>query len=215
MVYLSVWIPARNVLTGGEWITSPLRRGSGAELSRMIVSSSALVVSSASSPTTSRAWASSPASFSLDLSATPTASSSWRSRRYRAHGRDDQRRPHRRGPVVIMAICSADHASSPWPRWRPSDRCDRPAAGQPLLRLCQARPRLAGAARRAPRDNVAWTGYSIFAIFFIAISLQGILVSIAGPAPNYDMQRILAAKTPRESALMSASSRPPSSPRCG
>ncbi len=27
---------------------------------------------------------------------------------------------------------------------------------------------------------------------------KGILVSVAGPAPNYDMQRILAARSPKE-----------------
>jgi Na+/proline symporter len=32
---------------------------------------------------------------------------------------------------------------------------------------------------------------------------KGILVSIAGPAPNYDMQRILATRSPREAAKMS------------
>jgi len=33
---------------------------------------------------------------------------------------------------------------------------------------------------------------------------KGILVSIAGPAPNYDMQRVLAARSPRQASLMSA-----------
>ena len=32
---------------------------------------------------------------------------------------------------------------------------------------------------------------------------KGVLVSAAGPAPNYDMQRILATRSPREAALMS------------
>jgi Na+/proline symporter len=32
---------------------------------------------------------------------------------------------------------------------------------------------------------------------------KGVLVSMAGPAPNYDMQRILAAKNPKEASLMS------------
>ena len=32
---------------------------------------------------------------------------------------------------------------------------------------------------------------------------KGVLVSMAGPAPNYDMQRILAAKSPKEAAMMS------------
>jgi Na+/proline symporter len=38
----------------------------------------------------------------------------------------------------------------------------------------------------------------------MAMLFKGILVSVAGPAPNYDMQRILAAKNPREASYMSA-----------
>jgi len=34
--------------------------------------------------------------------------------------------------------------------------------------------------------------------------LKGVLQSLAGPAPNYDMQRILSAKTPKEASKMSA-----------
>jgi SSS family solute:Na+ symporter len=52
-------------------------------------------------------------------------------------------------------------------------------------------------------NNVAEDGYSMFGLFFMAMVCKGILVSIAGPAPNYDMQRILAARTPREACLMS------------
>ena len=32
---------------------------------------------------------------------------------------------------------------------------------------------------------------------------KGMLISMAGPAPNYDMQRILSAKNPREASMMS------------
>ena len=32
---------------------------------------------------------------------------------------------------------------------------------------------------------------------------KGVLVSAAGPAPNYDMQKILSTRSPREAALMS------------
>lgn len=52
-------------------------------------------------------------------------------------------------------------------------------------------------------QNVEGDGYSLFGLFFMAMVCKGILVSIAGPAPNYDMQRILAARTPREAGLMS------------
>ena len=32
---------------------------------------------------------------------------------------------------------------------------------------------------------------------------KGILISAAGPAPNYDMQRVLSCKNPREASMMS------------
>ena len=45
---------------------------------------------------------------------------------------------------------------------------------------------------------------SMFSLFFLLMICKGVLVSMAGSAPNYDMQRILAAKNPREASLMSA-----------
>ena len=35
--------------------------------------------------------------------------------------------------------------------------------------------------------------------------LKGIFMSMAGPAPNYDMQKILSCKSPKEAAMMSGS----------
>ena len=46
-------------------------------------------------------------------------------------------------------------------------------------------------------------GYSLFSIFFMMMLFKGMLLSLAGPAPNYDMQKILATRSPREAALMS------------
>ena len=43
----------------------------------------------------------------------------------------------------------------------------------------------------------------MFGAFFLMMVFKGVLVSMAGPAPNYDMQRILAAKSPKEAAMMS------------
>lgn len=45
---------------------------------------------------------------------------------------------------------------------------------------------------------------SMFGLFFMVMVFKGILSSMAGTAPNYDMQRVLAAKNPREASLMSA-----------
>ncbi len=55
-------------------------------------------------------------------------------------------------------------------------------------------------------DKIAGNGFDIegaFGAFFMMMLFKGVLVSMAGPCPNYDMQRILATKTPKESALMS------------
>lgn len=52
--------------------------------------------------------------------------------------------------------------------------------------------------------KIASDGYSLFGIFFMLMLFKGILASIAGPAPNYDMQKILSTKSPREAAKMSA-----------
>jgi Na+/proline symporter len=53
--------------------------------------------------------------------------------------------------------------------------------------------------------KIASDGYNLFTIFFMMMIFKGVLVSLAGPAPNYDMQKILSTKSPREAALMSGS----------
>lgn len=52
-------------------------------------------------------------------------------------------------------------------------------------------------------DKMAADEFGLFGIFFMMILFKGILASMAGPTPNYDMQRVLSSKTPREAALMS------------
>jgi solute:Na+ symporter, SSS family len=48
-------------------------------------------------------------------------------------------------------------------------------------------------------------GFGLFSAVFMMMVFKGLLVSMAGPAPTYDMQKILSSKTPREAALMSGS----------
>src|SRR6202142_338559 len=45
-------------------------------------------------------------------------------------------------------------------------------------------------------------GNEYFSIIFGLMFFKGVLASLAGPAPNYDMQRILATRNPREASLM-------------
>jgi len=55
-----------------------------------------------------------------------------------------------------------------------------------------------------PRVNevISTDGNEWFGIIFGLMFFKGILASLAGPAPNYDMQRVLATRNPREACLM-------------
>ena len=48
----------------------------------------------------------------------------------------------------------------------------------------------------AVNTKISQDGYGLFGIFFMMLIFQGILKSAAGPAPNYDMQRVLATRSP-------------------
>lgn len=47
-------------------------------------------------------------------------------------------------------------------------------------------------------------GYAIFGAFLGLVFFQGVFKSLAGPVPNYDMQRLLSAKSPSDAARISA-----------
>lgn len=55
----------------------------------------------------------------------------------------------------------------------------------------------------AANAKIVQDGWELFGVLFGLMFAKGFLQSMAGPAPNYDMQRILSARTPREAALMS------------
>ncbi|MBW3127720.1 sodium:solute symporter family protein [Hymenobacter profundi] len=46
-------------------------------------------------------------------------------------------------------------------------------------------------------------GYSLFGVFFMMMAFKGVFASLAGPAPNYDMQKILSTRSPEEASKMS------------
>jgi Na+/proline symporter len=45
-------------------------------------------------------------------------------------------------------------------------------------------------------------GFSLFGIFFMMMLLKGVFASLAGPAPNYDMQKVLSTRSPKEASKM-------------
>ncbi|TWT75645.1 Sodium/glucose cotransporter [Posidoniimonas polymericola] len=55
----------------------------------------------------------------------------------------------------------------------------------------------------AANSKIESDGWQIFSAFVMMMLAKGWLQSMAGPAPNYDMQRVLSSRSPREAALMS------------
>ena len=51
---------------------------------------------------------------------------------------------------------------------------------------------------------IANDDFNLFGLVVMLMVFKGVLASLAGPVPSYDMQRILATKSPREAAKMSA-----------
>jgi SSS family solute:Na+ symporter len=205
-IYLARWIRRANVLTGGEWITTRFGEGRGAELSRMIVVIFALVSvvgfiaydfqGMGKFTASFLPWDLSPNTYGVIIMAITAV--------YVLMGGMISVVLTDVAQFVIMAICSLVIAFIAMYKVAPEAIAAVVPAGwgnpffgwtlgldwQPPLEVL--------------KSNVAADGYSIFGLFFIAMLFKGILVSIAGPAPNYDMQRILAAKNPREASLMSA-----------
>jgi Na+/proline symporter len=54
----------------------------------------------------------------------------------------------------------------------------------------------------AANKKIAEDGFSLFGLFFTMMLFKGVLNSLAGFAPNYDMQKTLSAKNPVEAAKM-------------
>jgi SSS family solute:Na+ symporter len=57
---------------------------------------------------------------------------------------------------------------------------------------------------KAFNDWILKDGYEMFGFFFVMMLFKGVFLAAAGPAPNYDMQRILSTKNPKEAAKMSS-----------
>ncbi|MGA2145200.1 MAG: sodium:solute symporter family protein [Bryobacteraceae bacterium] len=206
MVYLSAWLRRSNVMTGAEWIVTRFGSGRGARLSHLIVVIYALVSvigfltyafkGIGKFATNFLPWQLSANQYALILMGITTF--------YVVKGGMFS--------VVITEViqfCILSVASI--------------AIG--LIAMTRVSPEMLHRAVPAGWDrlffgwtlNLNWSGlidsvnakiaqdgYSLFGIFFMMLLFKGILVSMAGPAPNYDMQRILSTKNPREASLMSS-----------
>jgi solute:Na+ symporter, SSS family len=54
----------------------------------------------------------------------------------------------------------------------------------------------------AANEKIANDGFELFGIFFMMMLFKGVFAALAGPAPNYDMQKILSTRSPKEASKM-------------
>ncbi len=55
----------------------------------------------------------------------------------------------------------------------------------------------------AADKKIAADGFGVFGFFFMMMLFKGVFASLAGPAPNYDMQKILSTRSPKDASKMS------------
>ncbi len=206
MVYLSAWLRRSNAMTGAEWIQTRFGTGRGAQLSHLIVVIFALVsvvgfLSYAFKGIGKFAvdflpWSLSANEYALILMAITTF--------YVVKGgmfsvvvtEVIQFCILSTASIVLGLIAMSKVSSEMLQRVVPAG-WDQVFFGWKLdLDWATLIPTV--------NTRIAEDGYSYFGIFFMMLLFKGFLVSAAGPAPNYDMQRILSTRNPREASLMNA-----------
>ena len=206
MVYLSIWIRRSNVLTGSEWITTRFGNGKGAELSRISVLVFAMVsvigfLSYAFQGIGKFASVFFPFDISPDIYAITFMGISTiyvvLGGMYSVVFTDLIQ-------FTLLTIVSFVIGFIAFTRVTPEALHAVIPNGWLDLAFTWELELDWSALIPAANNQIMADGWNLFTIFFMMMIFKGILISLAGPTPGYDMQRILAAKTPREAGLMSA-----------
>ena len=206
MVYLSAWLRRSNVMTGAEWITTRFGSGRGARLSHLIVVIYALVSvigfltyafkGIGKFATNFLPWHLSANEYALILMAITTF--------YVVKGGMFSVVVTEVIQFCILSVASIAIGLIAMSRVSPATLHKVVPAGWDQLFFGWHLNLNWNGLIDSVNSKITQDGYSLFGIFFMMMLFKGILISTAGPAPNYDMQRILSTKNPREASLMSA-----------
>ena len=206
MVYLSAWLRRSKVMTGAEWIKTRFGTGRGAQLSHLIVVIYAFVSiigfftygfkGIGKFAATFLPWHLSPNEYALILIAITAV--------YVIKGGMISVVITEVMQFIILSIASFAVGIIAMLKVAPDSLHRMVPAGWDQVffgwRLGLDWSKLLPSAG----GKIAQDGYGLFGFFVMMLFFKGVLVSAAGPAPNYDMQRVLAAKNPREASMMSA-----------
>ena len=206
MVYLSSWLRRSNVMTGAEWITTRFGKGAGARLSHIIVVIFALVSVTGfltyafkgigKFATDFLPWHLSANQYALILMGITTF--------YVVKGGMFSVVITEVLQFCILSVASVAIGIIAIMRVSPEALRRVIPAGWEQIWFGWHLNMDWSSFIPAVNAKIQQDGYAIFGAFFMMMLFKGILLSAAGPAPNYDMQRILSTKNPREASLMSA-----------
>ncbi|HUI63844.1 MAG TPA: sodium:solute symporter family protein [Bacteroidota bacterium] len=205
MVFLSIWLRRSNVMTGAEWIKTRFGNSTGAQLSHVIVVVFALVSvvgflaygfqGIGKFAKIFLPWDLSPGTYAIILMSLTAI--------YAVKGGMMSVVITEFLQFIVLTVASiavgiiAMNAVSP-----AMLQAAIPAGWKQMFfgwNLDLNWTGLIDAVNTKIRDD----GYGLFAVFFMMMVFKGLLVSLAGPAPNYDMQRILATRSPKDASKMS------------
>ncbi len=205
MVYVGMWLRRSNVLTGAEWIQTRFGRGTGANLAHISVVLFALInvigmIAYAFKGIGKFAqillpWGLNQNTYALIILTITTI--------YVVKGGMFSVVLTEVLQFAIMTIASVTVGVIAIYHVRP-EMIDNvvPAGWQNLFFGWRLNLNWSGAFDMV-QSSITKDGFSLFTVIMMLMLFKGILASIAGPAPNYDMQRVLATRSPREACLMS------------
>jgi SSS family solute:Na+ symporter len=206
MVYLSAWLRRSKVMTGAEWIKTRFGTGRGAQLSHLIVVIYAFVSiigffsygfkGIGKFAATFLPWHLSPNQYALILIAITAV--------YVIKGGMISVVITEVVQFCILAIASFAVGIIAMMKVAPETLHRMVPAGWDNVFFGWQLGLDWSTLLPAASTKIASDGYGLFGFFVMMLFFKGVLVSAAGPAPNYDMQRILSSKNSREASMMSA-----------
>lgn len=206
MVYLSTWLRRSNVMTGAEWIKTRFGTGRGAQLSHLIVVIYAFVSiigffsygfkGIGKFAATFLPWHLTPNEYALILIAITTI--------YVIKGGMISVVITEVIQFCILSVASFAVGIIAMSKVAPGTLHRFVPAGWDNIFFGWHLNMDWSSLIPSATDKIAKDGYGLFGFFVMMLVFKGMFISAAGPAPNYDMQRILSAKNPREASMMSS-----------
>ena len=205
MVFLSSWLRRSNAMTGAEWIQTRFGKGRGAQLAHIIVVIYAFVSiigffsygfkGIGKFASTFLPWHLTPNQYALGLIAITTI--------YVIKGGMFSVVITEVMQFCILSIASFAVAIIAMTKVAPATLARAVPAGWDNLFFGWHLNLDWSSLIPSANAKIAEDGYGLFGFFVMMLLFKGVLISAAGPAPNYDMQRVLSSKNPREASMMS------------